>query len=36
MEDYREKMRSFYYNPTKYKSYLEQLEIAYPTLEARP
>jgi aminobenzoyl-glutamate utilization protein B len=33
MDTYREKMRPFYYNPTKYKTYLEQLGITYPTLE---
>jgi aminobenzoyl-glutamate utilization protein B len=33
MENYREKMRPFYYNPAKYKTYLEQLGINYPTLE---
>ena len=32
METYREKMRPFYYNPAKYKTYLEQLGITYPTL----
>jgi aminobenzoyl-glutamate utilization protein B len=33
MDTYREKMRPFYYNPAKYKTYLEQLGITYPTLE---
>jgi aminobenzoyl-glutamate utilization protein B len=33
METYRDKMRAFYYNPAKYKTYLEQLGISYPTLE---
>jgi aminobenzoyl-glutamate utilization protein B len=33
MENYREKMRPLYYNPAKYKTYLEQLGINYPTLE---
>jgi aminobenzoyl-glutamate utilization protein B len=33
MKNYREKMKPFYYNPAKYKTYLEQLGIAYPTLE---
>jgi len=32
METYRDKMRAFYYNPAKYKTYLEQLGIHYPTL----
>jgi aminobenzoyl-glutamate utilization protein B len=29
---YREQMRKFYYDPTKYSTYLEQLGITYPTL----
>jgi len=33
MEKYREQMKPFYYNPAKYKTYLEQLGITYPTLE---
>lgn len=33
MDTYREKMRPFYYNPAKYKTYLDQLGITYPTLE---
>jgi aminobenzoyl-glutamate utilization protein B len=33
MEKYREQMKAFYYNPAKYKTYLEQLGITYPTLE---
>ncbi|MDE3247370.1 MAG: amidohydrolase [Bacteroidota bacterium] len=33
MEKYREKMKPFYYDPSKYKTYLEQLGIKYPTLE---
>jgi aminobenzoyl-glutamate utilization protein B len=32
MEKYRDEMRKFYYDPAKYKSYLEQLGITYPTL----
>jgi aminobenzoyl-glutamate utilization protein B len=32
MEDYREQMRKFYYDPSKYKTYLEQLGIKYPTV----
>jgi len=31
MEVYREPMRKYYYDPSKYKSYLEQLGIKYPT-----
>src|SRR5215813_3692020 len=32
MDTYREQMRKFYYDPTKYKTYLEQLGITYPTV----
>ena len=32
LEKYREQMRKFYYDPTKYKTYLEQLGIEYPTV----
>jgi aminobenzoyl-glutamate utilization protein B len=32
MERYREQMRKYYYDPSKYKTYLEQLGITYPTL----
>ena len=32
MERYRESMRKYYYDPSKYKTYLEQLGITYPTL----
>jgi len=34
LERYREQMRPFYYDPKKYKSYLEQLNIKYPTVRA--
>jgi aminobenzoyl-glutamate utilization protein B len=30
MEEYRERMRKFYYNPTVHGTYLEQLGISYP------
>ena len=30
MATYREKMKKFYFDPTKYKTYLEQLAVAYP------
>jgi aminobenzoyl-glutamate utilization protein B len=36
LEQYREKMRPLYYDPTKYKTYLEQLGIKYPTVRATP
>ena len=32
MAKYREEMRKYYYDPTKYKTYLEQLGIKYPTV----
>ena len=31
MDTYREQMRKYYYDPSKYDSYLEQLGIKYPT-----
>ncbi len=34
MERYRPAMRKFYYDPTKYKTYLEQLGITYPTVKS--
>ena len=34
MAKYRPEMKKYYYDPTKYKNYLEQLGITYPT--ARP
>ena len=33
MAKYREQMRKYYYDPTKYKTYLEQLGIKYPTVK---
>jgi aminobenzoyl-glutamate utilization protein B len=32
MAKYREQMRKYYYDPAKYKTYLEQLGITYPTV----
>ncbi|HXB94356.1 MAG TPA: amidohydrolase [Puia sp.] len=32
MDKYRDQMRKFYYDPVKYKTYLEQLGITYPAL----
>jgi aminobenzoyl-glutamate utilization protein B len=32
MAKYRDEMRKFYFDPTKYKTYLEQLGIVYPTI----
>jgi aminobenzoyl-glutamate utilization protein B len=33
MDRFRPEMRKFYYDPTRYKTYLEQLGIAYPTVK---
>lgn len=33
METYRPLLKKYYYDPTKYKTYLEQLGITYPTLK---
>lgn len=35
MEQYRPELKKYYYDPTKYNSYLEQLGITYPTLEKK-
>ena len=32
MAKYRDEMKKFYYNPAKYKTYLDQLGISYPTI----
>ena len=32
MARYRDEMRKYYFDPTKYKTYLEQLGITYPTI----
>ncbi|MFN3839693.1 MAG: amidohydrolase [Cyclobacteriaceae bacterium] len=32
MEDFKPKLKPLYYNPAKYKTYLDQLGIQYPTL----
>ncbi len=32
----REQMKKYYYDPTKYTTYLEQLGITYPTLRPGP
>ena len=34
MAKYRDQMRKYYYDPTKYKTYLDQLGIKYPTVRA--
>ena len=30
MDKFKPELRKFYYDPTKYKSYLEQLGVTYP------
>ena len=32
MDKYKPELKKFYYDPTRYKSYLEQLNITYPTV----
>src|SRR5918996_321449 len=32
LDKYRDQMRKYYYDPTKYKTYLDQLGIKYPTV----
>ena len=34
MARYRDEMRKYYYDPTKFSTYLEQLGIAYPAVPA--
>jgi len=34
LDKYRPEMRKYYYDPTKYKTYLEQLGIKYPTVRS--
>lgn len=36
LEKYREQMRKYYYDPSKYPTYLDQLGIKYPTLRTTP
>ena len=36
MAEYRPQMKKLYYDPTKYKTYLEQLGIKYPTVRTPP
>jgi aminobenzoyl-glutamate utilization protein B len=33
MAKYRDEMKKYYYDPTKYRTYLEQLGIRYPTVK---
>ena len=32
VDQYRDEMKKYYYDPAKYKTYLEQLGITYPTV----
>ena len=36
MDKFRPEMRQYYYDPSRYKSYLEQLGITYPTVRTTP
>jgi aminobenzoyl-glutamate utilization protein B len=36
MAEWRERMRPYYYDPSRYDTYLEQLGIEYPTVRTRP
>jgi aminobenzoyl-glutamate utilization protein B len=36
MEKYRGEMKKYYYDPSRYKTYLDQLGIKYPTLRSNP
>jgi aminobenzoyl-glutamate utilization protein B len=36
MDQYRTEMRKYYYDPSKYDTYLEQLGIKYPTVRTAP
>jgi len=36
MAKYRDQQKKFYYDPTKFKTYLEQLGITYPTVRPTP
>ena len=33
MEKYRDEMKKFYFDETKYDTYLEQLGVEYPTIK---
>ena len=35
MDKYRPEMKKYYYDPSRYKTYLEQLGIKYPTVQGR-
>jgi aminobenzoyl-glutamate utilization protein B len=33
MEKFRPELKKYYYDPTKFKTYMEQLGITYPTVK---
>jgi aminobenzoyl-glutamate utilization protein B len=33
MDRYRPELKKYYYDPSRYKTYLEQLGITYPTVK---
>ena len=35
MRNYRDEMKKFYYDPSKYETYLDQLGITYPTIKKK-
>jgi len=35
MNEYRDEMKKYYYNPARYKTYMEQLGIKYPTIRSQ-
>ena len=35
MDEFRPQLKKYYYDPSKYKTYLEQLGIQYPQLEKK-
>jgi aminobenzoyl-glutamate utilization protein B len=35
MDEFRPQQKKYYYNPSKYKTHLEQLGISYPELEKK-
>jgi aminobenzoyl-glutamate utilization protein B len=36
LDKYRPEMKKYYYDPSKYPTYLEQLGIKYPTVRTAP
>jgi aminobenzoyl-glutamate utilization protein B len=35
MRKYRDEMKKYYYDPSKYDTYLDQLGITYPTIKKK-